>query len=87
MACDKLGCEADLATSPDEVEKADAIILPGVSIGDDAIVGAVAHKSYLNFKANTFDCLLNENGIVIDLKNMWAAEQETLSKKHTYWSL
>ena len=30
MACDKLGCAANLASSPDEVEKADAIILPGV---------------------------------------------------------
>jgi len=30
MACDKLGSPAELATSPGEIEKADAIILPGV---------------------------------------------------------
>ena len=38
----------------------------------DCVVGAVAHDPYRGLSAADFDALLAPDGLVVDLKNMWA---------------
>jgi len=49
----------------------------------DAIIVAVAHKEYRNLDEKFFLDLLNEKGILVDLKGMYRNRMKWL----TYWSL
>jgi UDP-N-acetyl-D-galactosamine dehydrogenase len=49
----------------------------------DAVILAVSHKEYLDLEENFFTPLLNEGGIVVDVKGILRGK----IKKHTYWSL
>jgi UDP-N-acetyl-D-glucosamine/UDP-N-acetyl-D-galactosamine dehydrogenase len=49
----------------------------------DAIILAVCHREYLNLEENYFTPLLNEAGIVVDVKGILRGR----IKNHTYWSL
>lgn len=51
----------------------------------DCIVGAVAHTSYLNFKANELQRLLTAGGLIADIKNMW--KDLKWSAEISYWTL
>ncbi len=49
----------------------------------DAVILAVSHKEYLDLDESYFDKLLNNGGIVVDIKGVLKGR----IKKHTYWSL
>jgi len=49
----------------------------------DAIIVAVAHKPYRDLNESYFENLLNENGILVDVKGIYRKRQHKL----TYWSL
>jgi UDP-N-acetyl-D-galactosamine dehydrogenase len=49
----------------------------------DAIILAVSHKEYLTLNEKWFTALLNNDGIIIDVKGILRGR----IKKHTYWSL
>jgi UDP-N-acetyl-D-galactosamine dehydrogenase len=49
----------------------------------DAIILAVSHKEYMNLDENFFSRLLNNEGIVVDVKGILRGR----IKNHTYWSL
>ncbi|NSW45812.1 MAG: nucleotide sugar dehydrogenase [Bacteroidales bacterium] len=49
----------------------------------DAVIVAVAHKQYKDLSETYFENLLNENGILVDVKGIYRKRQHTL----TYWSL
>jgi UDP-N-acetyl-D-galactosamine dehydrogenase len=49
----------------------------------DAVVVAVAHKAYKELPETYFENLLNENGILVDVKGIFRKRQH----KVTYWSL
>jgi UDP-N-acetyl-D-galactosamine dehydrogenase len=38
----------------------------------DSIVAAVSHRGYLDISADFIESLLNPNGVIFDLKNMWS---------------
>ncbi len=49
----------------------------------DAIILAVSHEKYLNLNESFFTSLLNNDGIIVDVKGILRGK----IKKHTYWSL
>jgi UDP-N-acetyl-D-galactosamine dehydrogenase len=49
----------------------------------DAVILAVSHKQYLNLDEEWFTGLLNDNGIIVDVKGILRGK----IKNHTYWSL
>jgi UDP-N-acetyl-D-galactosamine dehydrogenase len=49
----------------------------------DAVILAVSHKKYLSLDEKYFSSLLNEGGIVVDVKGVLRGR----IKNHTYWSL
>jgi UDP-N-acetyl-D-galactosamine dehydrogenase len=49
----------------------------------DAVIVAVNHKQYLEYSEDDFSNLLNENGVLVDLKGAFRAK----IKKLNYWSL
>jgi UDP-N-acetyl-D-galactosamine dehydrogenase len=49
----------------------------------DAVVVAVAHKDYIDLKEGDFIGMMNENGILVDVKGLYRKQ----IKKLTYWSL
>lgn len=51
----------------------------------DCVVGAVAHRGYLDFNPSTFERLIVPDGLVADIKNMWRSID--MPKKIRYWSL
>jgi UDP-N-acetyl-D-galactosamine dehydrogenase len=51
----------------------------------DCVVGAVAHTPYAMLPLESLQALLKPNGLVADLKNMWATYSFT--KEFYYWTL
>lgn len=51
----------------------------------DCIVGAVPHKVYKKFNTVTFEKLLNNDGLIVDIKRMWL--KDSLPQECTYWTL
>lgn len=49
----------------------------------DAVIVAVSHKEYLNLDESYFSSLINEDGIVVDVKGVFRGK----IINHTYWSL
>jgi len=49
----------------------------------DAVILAVSHKEYLGLDEKYYTALLNQDGIIIDVKGILRGK----IKKHTYWSL
>jgi len=49
----------------------------------DAVIVAVAHKDYESLQESDFAALMNENGILVDLKGLYRKRISRL----TYWSL
>jgi len=49
----------------------------------DAVIVAVAHKQYKDLSENYFEDLLNDNGILVDVKGIYRKRPHKL----TYWSL
>jgi UDP-N-acetyl-D-galactosamine dehydrogenase len=49
----------------------------------DAVIVAVSHKDYINLKEEDFESLMNDNGILVDVKGLY----RKIIKKLTYWSL
>lgn len=49
----------------------------------DAIIAAVKHKPYLDYDESWFKSLMDDTGIVVDLKGIYKSRINTL----TYWSL
>jgi len=51
----------------------------------DCIIGAVSHEPYLQLTSLNFQNLLNNSGLIADVKNMW--DQTKLPEGVTYWTL
>jgi UDP-N-acetyl-D-galactosamine dehydrogenase len=51
----------------------------------DCVVGAVSHRPYVNFTAETFAALLRPDGLVADIKGMW--QKITLPEGLRRWQL
>lgn len=67
-----------------EVKKEYQIDLKSKPAGKyDAVIVAVSHKEYLNLDESFFTSLVNENGIVVDVKGVFRGK----ITNHTYWSL
>ncbi len=49
----------------------------------DAVIVAVAHKDYIDLQEGDFMALLNEKGILVDIKGLYRKRIKNL----TYWSL
>lgn len=51
----------------------DVTLMPSLdeAKGYDCVVGAVPHQPYVEFNVARFETLLNENGLVADVKGMW----------------
>jgi len=81
------GVEVDVidpGASPEEVKHEYGIELkPGPEGKYDAIIVAVSHKVYLELNETFFLDLLNEKGILVDLKGIYRNKMKWL----TYWSL
>ena len=74
----------DPGASAEEVFKEYGIKLKSKPVGKyDAIVIAVSHKEYLNLTENDFASMLNEKGILVDVKGAFRNKIHNL----TYWSL
>ena len=74
----------DPGASLEEVKHEYGIELkPGPEGKYDAIIVAVAHKVYLDLNETFFLDLLNEKGILVDLKGIYRNRMKWL----TYWSL
>jgi UDP-N-acetyl-D-galactosamine dehydrogenase len=80
------GIEVDVIdprASPEEVKNEYGIDLKEKPEGKyDAIIVAVSHKEYLNHKEKDFLELLNERGILVDLKGLYRNKMRWV----TYWS-
>ncbi|MGW8178218.1 MAG: nucleotide sugar dehydrogenase, partial [bacterium] len=69
--------------SPEEVKHEYGIDLKDKPEGKyDAIIVAVSHKEYLDMEERDFLELLNERGILVDLKGLYRNKMKWL----TYWS-
>jgi UDP-N-acetyl-D-galactosamine dehydrogenase len=74
----------DPYASSDEVEKEYGYKLVEGAVGKyDALIVAVAHKDYLELQESDFTALLNEKGILVDVKGVYRKRINDL----TYWSL
>jgi UDP-N-acetyl-D-galactosamine dehydrogenase len=49
----------------------------------DAIVVAVAHNAYLKMQESDFEAMMDENGILVDIKGLYRKSIKNI----TYWSL
>ncbi len=51
----------------------DVSLMPSLAdaSGYDCVVGAVPHQPYVDFDPSRFETLLNDNGLVADVKGMW----------------
>ena len=52
----------------------------------DAIIIAVAHNSYKNLSLEFWEKVLNENGLIIDIKSIFK-EKNSILNRFKYWSL
>lgn len=84
---DDFGIEVDIidpGASKNEVKKEYGLELKDHPSGKyDAIILAVSHKQYLNLDESFFTQLMNQDGVIVDIKGV-------LRKKitnHNYWSL
>jgi UDP-N-acetyl-D-glucosamine/UDP-N-acetyl-D-galactosamine dehydrogenase len=67
-----------------EVKEEYNIDLKGQPSGKyDAVILAVSHKEYLNLDESYFESLLNQDGVVVDVKGVLRGK----INNHTYWSL
>ena len=74
----------DPGASHDEVKEEYKLELKKGPIGKyDAIILAVSHKEYLTLSEKWFTPLLNNDGIIVDVKGVLRGR----IRKHTYWSL
>jgi UDP-N-acetyl-D-galactosamine dehydrogenase len=74
----------DPGAAPEEVKHEYGITLKDKSAGKyDAVIVAVPHKEYKDLDENYFRTLLNDNGILVDLKGLYRGKIKSL----TYWSL
>ncbi len=74
----------DPGASPEEVRHEYGITLKSQPSGKyDAVIVAVPHKEYRDLDEDYFRGLLNENGILVDLKGLYRG----MIKSLTYWSL
>jgi UDP-N-acetyl-D-galactosamine dehydrogenase len=74
----------DPGASHDEVREEYKLELKNKPSGKyDAIILAVSHKEYLSLGENWFTPLLNNDGIIVDVKGILRGR----ISKHTYWSL
>lgn len=84
---DDFGVDIDIidpSASPHEVKEEYGLDLKRAPEGKyDAVILAVSHKEYLNLNEEYFSSLLNEKGIVVDVKGVLRGK----IKNHTYWSL
>jgi UDP-N-acetyl-D-galactosamine dehydrogenase len=74
----------DPAASHDEVREEYKLEMKNEPSGKyDAIILAVSHKEYLSLNEKWFTPLLNNDGIIVDVKGILRGR----ISKHTYWSL
>src|SRR5450759_2205313 len=74
----------DPGAGKNEVKKEYHIDLKSHTAGKyDAVIVAVSHKEYLNLDESFFASLVNEDGIVVDVKGIFRGK----INNHTYWSL
>ena len=74
----------DPGASKDEVKKEYDIELRSKPSGKyDAVIIAVNHKEYMEFDETFLDSLLNENGLIVDIKGILRGKIHN----HPYWSL
>lgn len=74
----------DPYASPEEVKKCYGVDLKPAPEGKyDAVIAAVAHRDYAGFDEDYFQGLMNEGGILADIKGMYRNKIHKL----TYWSL
>jgi len=74
----------DPGASHEEVHEEYGISLKDKPSGKyDAIVLAVAHKEYRNFEEKDFAAMLNDKGVLVDVKGIYRNSIKNL----TYWSL
>jgi UDP-N-acetyl-D-galactosamine dehydrogenase len=74
----------DPAASHDEVREEYKLEMKNEPSGKyDAIILAVSHKEYLSLSEKWFTPLLNNDGIIVDVKGILRRR----ISKHTYWSL
>jgi UDP-N-acetyl-D-galactosamine dehydrogenase len=74
----------DPGASPEEVRHEYGITLKSKPSGKyDAVIVAVPHKEYKDLDENYFRSLLNDSGILVDLKGLYRGKIKSL----TYWSL
>jgi UDP-N-acetyl-D-galactosamine dehydrogenase len=74
----------DPGASPEEVRHEYGITLKSQPSGKyDAVIVAVPHKAYKDLDEDYFRVLLNDNGILVDLKGLYRGKIKSL----TYWSL
>ncbi|MBI87358.1 MAG: UDP-N-acetyl-D-galactosamine dehydrogenase, partial [Candidatus Marinimicrobia bacterium] len=52
----------------------------------DAIIIAVAHDSYKNLSLEFWGKILNENGLIIDIKSIYK-DNNLILNRFKYWSL
>jgi UDP-N-acetyl-D-galactosamine dehydrogenase len=58
-------------------------VAPAPSGKYDAVIVAVAHKDYMDLQESDFIALMNEKGILVDIKGLYRKRIKYL----TYWSL
>lgn len=74
----------DPGASPNEVREEYRLDLKKEPSGKyDAVILAVGHRQYKGLDETWFTGLLNENGIIVDVKGILRGR----IKNHTYWSL
>lgn len=74
----------DPYASPEEVKKCYGVDLKPAPEGKyDAVIAAVAHRDYAGFDEDYFQGLMNDGGILADIKGMYRNKIHKL----TYWSL
>ncbi len=74
----------DPYASPEEVKKCYGVDLKPAPEGKyDAVIAAVAHRDYAGFDEDYFQGLMNDGGILADIKGMYRNKIQNL----TYWSL
>jgi len=87
----KLGHSVDIhdpmADPKEAVEHLNLELLNNLQgVGDyDCVVGAVAHRSYLDFKGTDFQKLLRPKALVADIKNIW--KKIEFPAEISYWTL
>ncbi|MFC2100228.1 nucleotide sugar dehydrogenase [Bacteroidota bacterium] len=75
---------SDPYASPEEVkEEYNFNLTEHIDNDYDAVVIAVPHQDYINFDEAYFKSIMNENGIIVDLKGIYRHS----IKETTYWSL